>query len=49
MANLVPLGVAMALLNFLMERYGYAQMLHPLITEDAIDEGSFYFPQPAES
>jgi len=32
-----------ALLNFLMERSGYAQMLHPLITEDAIDEGSLIF------
>lgn len=43
MANLIALGVTMALLDFLMERSGYAQLLHPLITKDAIDYGSLIF------
>lgn len=33
----------MALLDFLMERSLFAQLLHPLITKDAIDDSSLIF------
>ena len=40
---MIALGVAMALLNFLMKQFGHAQLLQPLITEDAIDHGGHFF------